>query len=359
MPTEDELTGSPQRRPKQSPTSIGNHKLKPSTLMMGYGFDPALERRLAEAADLPDLDLRVSRRRRTASASSRASPASVPVAATEGLVYSRFNGPEPGNPRGPARALGRRRGAPDLLQRHDRHRHPAPDLRPARRRGRPLRPALCGDRDDHRQDPRASSASSMSTFPPARRAKNSTTVHGSGQGEGPRVADLSRKPGQPDQRTGRRRGGPRRARRRVRRRSELPPIAIDNTFLGPLWASRSSRARTSGLQPDQICRRAQRPRRGRRSPASKALLDQVRMMRNTMGGICDPQHRVDADAQPRNAGAAHGRAQARMPPRSAPSSAIIPRSKAVGYLGFLEEGSRQADIYSATAPARARPSRST
>ncbi len=42
MPTEDELTATPQRRPKQSPTSIGNHKLDPSTQMMGYGFDPAL-----------------------------------------------------------------------------------------------------------------------------------------------------------------------------------------------------------------------------------------------------------------------------------------------------------------------------
>ena len=40
MPTEDDISGSPQRRPKPSPTSIGNHRLKPSTLMLGYGFDP-------------------------------------------------------------------------------------------------------------------------------------------------------------------------------------------------------------------------------------------------------------------------------------------------------------------------------
>ena len=31
-----------QRRPRPSTTTIGNHKLKPSTLMMGYGFDPEL-----------------------------------------------------------------------------------------------------------------------------------------------------------------------------------------------------------------------------------------------------------------------------------------------------------------------------
>jgi methionine-gamma-lyase len=30
------------RRPKDAETHIGNHKLDPSTLMMGYGFDPAL-----------------------------------------------------------------------------------------------------------------------------------------------------------------------------------------------------------------------------------------------------------------------------------------------------------------------------
>ena len=36
--TEAEISGSPHRRPKPSPTSIGNHKLKPSTLMLGYGW---------------------------------------------------------------------------------------------------------------------------------------------------------------------------------------------------------------------------------------------------------------------------------------------------------------------------------
>ena len=42
MPNEDEITGSPTRRPKPSTTRIGNHELKPSTLMMGFGFDPVL-----------------------------------------------------------------------------------------------------------------------------------------------------------------------------------------------------------------------------------------------------------------------------------------------------------------------------
>ena len=42
MANENQISGSPHRRPRPSTTKIGNHKLKPSTLMMGYGFDPAL-----------------------------------------------------------------------------------------------------------------------------------------------------------------------------------------------------------------------------------------------------------------------------------------------------------------------------
>ena len=44
MPTEEELSGvqSQHRPPRPSPTSIGNHKLKPQTLMLGDGFDPEL-----------------------------------------------------------------------------------------------------------------------------------------------------------------------------------------------------------------------------------------------------------------------------------------------------------------------------
>ena len=79
------------RRPKPTPTTIGNHKLEPATLMMGYGFDPALSRRLAEAADLPHLDLRV-RECGGRQAHFEGITGKRPGGA-EGLVYSRFNGP--------------------------------------------------------------------------------------------------------------------------------------------------------------------------------------------------------------------------------------------------------------------------
>ena len=41
---------------------LGNRPLAPETLMMGYGYDPLLSRRLAEAAAVPDLDLRLPHR---------------------------------------------------------------------------------------------------------------------------------------------------------------------------------------------------------------------------------------------------------------------------------------------------------
>jgi methionine-gamma-lyase len=38
----DDNSSRPRRRPRPTATRVGNHNLKPSTLMMGYGFDPAL-----------------------------------------------------------------------------------------------------------------------------------------------------------------------------------------------------------------------------------------------------------------------------------------------------------------------------
>src|SRR3546814_4772450 len=44
MPIDNnDLTGTtPRRKPKADITQIGGHALSPSTLMMGYGFDPML-----------------------------------------------------------------------------------------------------------------------------------------------------------------------------------------------------------------------------------------------------------------------------------------------------------------------------
>ena len=57
---------------------------------------------------------------------------------------------------------------------------------------------------------------SLGRFPVGRDARGNRRRHRQGQGEGPRQPDLSRKPGQSDQHAGRRRGGCRRAQCGVR-----------------------------------------------------------------------------------------------------------------------------------------------
>ena len=80
--------------PRPSKTRIGNHVLKPETLMLGYGYDPAL----SEGAVKPPVFLTSTFVFRTAEegrdffdyTSGRRQP---PAGSTAGLVYSRFNHP--------------------------------------------------------------------------------------------------------------------------------------------------------------------------------------------------------------------------------------------------------------------------
>jgi methionine-gamma-lyase len=80
--------------PRPSKTRIGNHVLKPETLMLGYGYDPAL----SEGAVKPPVFLTSTFVFRSAEegrdffdyTSGRKQP---PAGSTAGLVYSRFNHP--------------------------------------------------------------------------------------------------------------------------------------------------------------------------------------------------------------------------------------------------------------------------
>src|SRR5690348_5644087 len=93
MPTEPEASSaeSHHRPPKPSPTSIGNHKLKPSTLMLGYGFDPEL----SEGSLKPPIFLTSTFAFESAAAGKRffEGVTGKRPGGAEGLVYSRFNGP--------------------------------------------------------------------------------------------------------------------------------------------------------------------------------------------------------------------------------------------------------------------------
>lgn len=88
----DDLTSTtPRRRPKPDIIEINGKRLKPSTLMMGHGFDPAL----SEGALKPPIFLTSTFVFESAAAGKRhfEGVTGKRPGGAEGLVYSRFNGP--------------------------------------------------------------------------------------------------------------------------------------------------------------------------------------------------------------------------------------------------------------------------
>lgn len=122
------------------------------------------------------------------------------------------------------------------------------------------------------------------------------------------------------------------------------PIAIDNTFLGPIFAkpqdqgadmSVYSLTKYAGGHSDLIAGGI---------TGKKAMLDQVRAIRNTMGGICDAN---TAWMLLRSLETLELRMS-----RAADNARAVcdflkdhPKVERLGYLGHLAEGSRQKDIY--------------
>ncbi|SMQ69835.1 methionine-gamma-lyase [Altererythrobacter xiamenensis] len=94
-PTDDPLgavdTPTPRRKPKPEVTTIGGRELKPSTLMMGHGFDPAL----SEGSLKAPIFLTSTFAFENAAAGKRhfEGITGKRPGGAEGLVYSRFNGP--------------------------------------------------------------------------------------------------------------------------------------------------------------------------------------------------------------------------------------------------------------------------
>ena len=80
-----------RRRPKANVLAIGNHRLKPATLMMGHGFDPTL----SENSLKPPIFLTSTFVFESAAAGKRhfEGVTGKRPGGSEGLVYSRFNGP--------------------------------------------------------------------------------------------------------------------------------------------------------------------------------------------------------------------------------------------------------------------------
>ena len=126
--------------------------------------------------------------------------------------------------------------------------------------------------------------------------------------------------------------------------TDLPPIIIDNTFLGPLWAQPLkqgadlviySLTKYVGGHSDLVAGGVL---------GSKAAILPVRMTRNTIGTITDPH---TAWMLLRSLETLELRMS-----RAGENARVVceflaqhPKVERVGYLGFLEPGSRQHDIY--------------
>jgi methionine-gamma-lyase len=91
MDNENDPTGTGRRRPKPDIVAIGNRRLKPATLMMGHGFDPTL----SEGSLKPPIFLTSTFVFENAAAGKRhfEGVTGKRPGGAEGLVYSRFNGP--------------------------------------------------------------------------------------------------------------------------------------------------------------------------------------------------------------------------------------------------------------------------
>ena len=125
---------------------------------------------------------------------------------------------------------------------------------------------------------------------------------------------------------------------------DLPPIVIDNTFLGPLWAQPLqqgaditiySLTKYVGGHSDLVAGAC---------IGAKDVLTPIRMMRNTIGTITDPH---TAWMLLRSLETLELR-MSRAGENAAKVCAWLrehPKVERVGYLGFLEPGSRQADIF--------------
>ena len=214
--------------------------------MMGYGFDPAL----SEGSLKPPIFLTSTFVFETAADGKRffeGITGKRPGGGTaEGLVYSRFNGPNQEILEDRLQIWEDAEQLADLLQRHDRDRDAAADLRPARRRRRSLRARSM--RRPRRSSTRssASSACTMSTFPAGATREELDDGDGPGQGQGPVSLIYLESPANPTNALVDVEAVARRARRGVRRRGRAAADRdrqhLPRAACGP---SRSTRARTS------------------------------------------------------------------------------------------------------------------
>ena len=339
--TEADLTGVETRRsPKPQAREIGGRALSPATLMMGHGYDPAL----SEGALKPPVFLTSTFVFPNAAAGKRhfEGVTGKRAGGAEGLVYSRFNGP---NQEILEDRLGIWEGAEDaltfssgmsaiatlflaLVRPGDTIVHSGPLYAATET----LIARVLGRFGVHWLD-----------FPAgATRAEIDAVLAKAGTG---RVALIYlESPANPTNALVDVEAVAA-ARDALFTGAEKPPIAIDNTFLGPLWHKPLehgadivvySLTKYAGGHSDLVAGGVL---------GSKAQIDVIRAMRNTIGTICDPN---TAWMLLRSLETLELR-MTRAGENAAKVCAYLrdhPKVERVGYLGFLSHGEdRQADIY--------------
>lgn len=341
-PTEQELTGVETRRnPRAGADTIGGRRLKPATLMMGHGYDPAL----SEGALKPPIFLTSTFVFPNAAAGKRhfEGVTGKRPGGAEGLVYSRFNGP---NQEILEDRLGIWEGAEDaltfssgmaaiatlflsLVRPGDTIVHSGPLYAATET----LIARVLGRFGVHWLDFPAGATREEIDAVLAKAASGRVALIYLESPANPTNAlvDIEAVAASRDA--------------IFANAAERPPIAIDNTFLGPLWSQPLrhgadvvvySLTKYAGGHSDLVAGGVL---------GAKPLIDTIRAMRNTIGTICDPN---TAWMLLRSLETLELR-MSRAGENAAKVCAFLrdhPKVERVGYLGFLADGEdRQADIY--------------
>ena len=340
MTDESEMSGVPAKRaPKPSPTHISDHKLDAATLMMGYGFDPSL----SEGSLKPPIFLTSTFVFENAAAGKRhfEGVTGKRPGGAEGLVYSRFNGP---NQEILEDRLSIWENAEDALSFSSGMSAIATLL---------LTFVQPGDVVVHSGPLYAATETLIARilgrfgvqwldFPAGATREEIEGVIGRAKEMGRVSLIYLESPANPTNALVDVEAVAA-ARDALFDGDQRPPIAIDNTFLGPLWSkpldhgadlSVYSLTKYAGGHSDLVAGGV---------VGSKALINPIRMLRNTIGTITDPN---SAWMLLRSLETLELR-MSRAGENAAKVCAFFrdhPKVESVGYLGFLSEG-RQADIY--------------
>ena len=339
MEDEAELTGAtPRRRPKPDILEIDGRRLKPATLMMGHGFDPAL----SEGSLKPPVFLTSTFVFESAAAGKRhfEGVTGKRPGGADGLVYSRFNGPNQ-----------------EILEDRLSVWEDADDALSFSSGMSAITTLLMtfvqpGDIVVHSGPLYAATETLIGRifgrfgirwldFPAGATREEIEKVLEQAKGMGRVPLIYLESPANPTnalvdvQAVA--------AARDALFGEEKPPIAIDNTFLGPLWhhplrhgadLSVYSLTKYAGGHSDLVAGGI---------TGSRDLINMIRLMRNTIGTITDPntawmllRSLETLELRMTRAGENAARVCAFLRDH--------PKVESVGYLGFLTEG-RQADIY--------------